>query len=406
MIMSDITKEDVRKQLLDLAGSELTGVIGDIVDKRLEDKAKAESAKSVPEALIKASAQMPTNTTEKGLDFARALKAAAVAKGDPEKALAFAEKTYGKDSVVTKTMLAGLEAAGGAFVPVSYSDDVIELLRPASVIRSLNPLNPPLINGNLTLPAITGGASASYIGEAQPISATGLTTGQVKFVAKKLAALIPMSNECVRYSNPRLDAIVRDDAIAALGQTSDISFIRGVGSEYSPRGLRYLAASGNIFNANATVNLANVTIDLGNAILKLWSNNVRMLRPGWIMAPRTAMYLMTLRDGNGNFAFKDEMAQGRLMMFPYKVSTQIPINLGSGTNETEIYLADFADVVIAEDLNLEVTISNEASFVDGTGATISAFQRDMTLVKVLQSHDFNIRHIYSVAVLTGVKWGA
>lgn len=91
--------------------------------------------------------------------------------------------------------------------------------------------------------------------------------------------------------------------------------------------------------------------------------------------------------------------------FPYKSTTQIPINLGAGENESEIYLADFADVLIGEVPGIEVGASSEAAYHDGANL-VAAFSLDQTVVKVVMQNDLAVRHAESVAVLTGVTWAA
>ena len=120
------------------------------------------------------------------------------------------------------------------------------------------------------------------------------------------------------------------------------------------------------------------------------------------MAPRTALYLMNLRDGNGNMAFP-EMANGMLRMKPFKMTTQIPTNLGGGT-ESELYLADFAQVVVGEHMGIEVAMSTEAAYVDGTGTMRAAFSRDETVMRAIVQHDIGMRHLAALAILTGVTW--
>jgi HK97 family phage major capsid protein len=184
----------------------------------------------------------------------------------------------------------------------------------------------------------------------------------------------------------------------------DAAFIRSDGTGNAPRGLRYWAPSGNILSANATINLQNIDRDLGIAILALLNSNVMLDNPGWLFSPRTWNFLATLRDGNGNKAFP-EMERGLLRGFPYSTSTQIPSNLGAGTNESEVYFANFADVVIAEDPRFELEASSVAAYHDGS-AVQAAFSLDQTVVRVIANHDMIVRHSEAISVLTGVKWGA
>src|SRR4029453_3798299 len=106
---------------------------------------------------------------------------------------------------------------------------------------------------------------------------------------------------------------------------------------------------------------------------------VRMLRPAWILSPRSKMYLMTVRDANGNFAFRDEMRAGGLWTFPFGAKTQIPENLGGGGDESEIYLVDMADAVIGDATSIIIDSSTEAAYHDGSQG-IAAFSQDQTVV--------------------------
>lgn len=311
-----------------------------------------------------------------------------------------------KDAEIMLRALSTSDGADGGFLVVGdvYSD-VVELLRPASIVRSLNPVTLPMPNGVLTLRKLAGGASASYTGENQDIGTTQPNFGELVLAEKKLTALVPISNDLIRKPSAGAEMTVRDDLVAAMAQRSDLAFIRGDGTQYTPKGMRYWATTANVFDANATVNLDNVTADLRDAVNLLEQGNVRMLRPGWMMSPRSKNYLMTLRDGNGNYVFRDEMLKGTLWEFPFKTTTQIPNTLGGGSNESEVYLVDFADMVIGESEGLILDASQEATYVEG-GNTVSAYSRDQTVLRAIQLHDFGPRHDESIVVITAVTWGA
>lgn len=349
--------------------------------------------------------QAEESAEDRKLFIARIARSMAAGKNDIERAGQWARKAYGETSTVAKALAAGEATAGGFIVPPGYRNEIIELLRPASVVRRMNPTIWPMPNGTAQVPKLTGGSTAAYVGENQNIGVTAPTFGQLNLSQKKLAAIVPISNDLIRYSSPEGDAVVRDDLVAAIAQREDLAFIRGDGLSDTPKGLRYWVPQSNPDNlipANATVNLANVTTDLGLLVLALRSANVRMLRCGWLMSPRSWNYLMTVRDGNGNFAFRPEMLMGTLWGYPFAVTTQIPENLS--TNKSEVYFVDFADAVIGESQMLIIDASGEAAYYDGS-AVQAAFSRDQTVVRALEAHDFGMRHEASAACLVDVTWG-
>lgn len=353
---------------------------------------------------------------------ARMMRCLAFAKGDKRSAAQRAEVMG--DKVVANAFLAAAPqnastlTEGGAFVPENFVPDLIEFLRPLAVFRSLNPAAYPLVNGNLSLPKLTGGGIATYVGEVQPIPVSKAKTGNVKGSAKKLAAIIPMGNDLVRFSGLSADAAFRDDMVLAVGQGEDSALIRAEGSLYTPKGLRYQALPANIVASLITKALidnpaSNISVliavvnDLSNMLKRMANANVRFLRPGWIISRRTEFFLKyQVRDGLGNLVFKEEMDRGMLLGYPYKATTVIPNNLGGGGIDSEIYVADFADVVLADAPTIAIEVSNEATYVDADGVQHNAFQEDVTLIRFIEEHDLLVRHEESIQVLTAVQYGA
>jgi HK97 family phage major capsid protein len=336
---------------------------------------------------------------------ARFARAVGGARHDAIPPAQWAVKNFGPNDPVTKVLSAGDPAAGGMLVPPGWYADLIEFLRPMSIVRRMNPIILPMPVGSLTMPKLAGGATASYIGENRAAVLTQPEFGDLTLVRKKLAALVPISNDLLRYSSPAADVVVRDDLVAAMAQRSDKAFIRDDGTVYTPKGIRNWTPAANLIPANATESLQNTTTDLGKLIVALKGKNVRMLRPGWMFSVRTEQYLLTKQTATGQFAFREEMLRGTFWGMPYGVTTQILDTGGVGGNESEIYLVDFADVVIGESLNLLIDVSMEAAYEDNSGNVISAFSRDQTVVRAIQEHDLGMRHDFSSAILTNVLWG-
>lgn len=341
-----------------------------------------------------------------GANMAQMVRVLAASRGDQQAAAKLAADS-GYNPEIAMALSTVTPGAGGVLVPQSFSSEVIELLRPKSVVRKLGAVSLPLENGNLTVPRIKGGAVVGYIGTEEDMPATDMQFDDLKLSSKKLAALVPISNDLLGYSgtNPNVDRLVVNDLTASVALAEDLSFLRGAGTGNLPKGLRFWAPSFNVFAAPAEVTLQVVENALSALILRLENANSNMTSPGFVMAPRTKRWLAALRDGNGNKAYP-ELDMNLLKGFPVGTTTQIPINLGAGGDASEIHFADFADCFIGEDDAMVIDFSKEATYKDGSGNVISAFQRDQTLVRVIAKHDFGPRHVESVAVMTDVKWGS
>ena len=418
-----MTKEQLTTQLEELIFPMMKEKLGPMVTDAVADAIKAASSTQTPDPVQStkqihkdlSSLKELKETYSQGILFGKAVRALAFAKqqgGGPEMGLAVLRE-WGNGDIAdylettrSKAMAAGEPTAGGFLVPDQFSQDVIEFLRPMSAVRSLNPMVLPMPTGTIRVPKITAGSSGSYIGENQNAPASQVGTGQVTLTWKKLAVLVPLSNDLVRFSSPGADAIVRDDMVRGMAERENRAFLRGTGTDSGPKGLRYWAPTANILAATSGQLLADVTSDLGRCILALKENNVPMTRPAWIMAPRTEQFLATIQTTTGAFVFRDEILSGRLWKWPVAVTTEVPVNLTDqgGSTETEITLVDMADAVIGESTRIFVDVSDAAAYVDSAGAVTSAFSQDQTVIRAIAEHDFAMRRDVSAMVMNGVTW--
>ena len=345
----------------------------------------------------------------KGNNAAKFLRALAAGKGDPEKAARHVRKNW-NDERFAKQLLESDFSAGGVLVPDEYVAEIIDLLTAQSTVRAMGASTMPMNSGSMTIPKLTSGATASYVGENERGGSSEQGFGSIQMSAKKLKALVPISNDLIRDASPRADGIVRDDLVRQMALREDVAFIRDDGTDNKPKGMYYWADSDNKFNVSddsGSTTLDTVTNDLIQALFKLEGKNVPMTRVGWIFHPRTKYFLMKLRDGNGNYAFRDELQEGMLMGYPYMTTTQIPTNLDASTDgdddESEIYIADFGQLIVADNTELIIDVSSEASFYDGSN-NVSAFDNDLTLMRAIARHDFGSRYDEAIAVIEAVDW--
>lgn len=339
---------------------------------------------------------------EAGIAFARIVTSLAASNMDQRAASAHAERVWGSDmGQIVANMEQSTDVKGGFLVEKTYSRDFIDLLRPRVVVRQMGARTVPMRSGNLSMRKKTAASQAAYVGERQPIPSTNPTIGELSMSAKKLAALVPITNELIRHADIGVDSLVRDDLTEAVALKEDQQFIRGAGTATSPKGLFALMAAGNkVVSTGAT--LVAVTADLLKLRLRVMNANVPMTKCGYIMSARTMLFLEGLRDGNGNKAFP-EIAEGKLGIYPIAWTTSVPDNLGVGANESEIYFGDFAQFLIGDTYNVTIASSTEASYVED-GVTRSAFQNDETLIRIIEEHDTALRYDAAFAMLTGVTW--
>lgn len=348
------------------------------------------------------------NQRQAGQTLGQVVRALAANGGDLYRAQHWAQQMYPHDDHIQRALSGSITTAGGVFVQPEVFNEVVGLLRNREVIMSFNPIEITMPTGVASIPRVTEGSVATYVGENQGNVATDMAFDDIVLVWKKLRSMVSLSSDLLRFANPSADVIVRDDMVRALAVGMDQAFLRGTGTAHTPKGLRHWALPENVLTASplpGTVdgNIAAITDDFNRIWLALLNNNIPMTNPGWIMAPRTATYLSTFRSTLGALVWGEEMTRGTILGMPFRTTNSVPINLG--VTGSEIYLTDFADAVVGTSMNLVIDVSTEATYQQG-GELRSAWDRDQTVVRAIQEHDFAMRRDESVAILDGVQWGA
>ena len=388
-------------------------IVGDLVKNALNEAVSGDGDSEWAKAFRGASHARkqfiagPVPEEKKGIGAARFVRALAFGGGSVDKAIFFAKKVWDDDlgDQVAKALEAGTFTAGGFMVPPDFLPDIIELLRSRTVVRRAGPRILPMDSGTLTLRRQTQASTATYIGESEDIDKTQPAGGQIVMTAKKLAAIVPISNDLLTFtSSPAADEFVRDDLVQVLAIREDQAFIRDDGLENKPKGLRFWVEAGNVSVTNGET-ATNIEEDFKDMINALETNDVPLIRPVWFMNPRSKNHLVNLRDANGNLIFPEIRGASPTMYgYPVFVSTNIPVNLGAGT-ETEIYFVDMNDAIIGEVGGLQIAVDSSASYVE-TGSLVSSFARDETVIRAIQRHDFAMRHDVSIGIKNEVIWGA
>lgn len=337
---------------------------------------------------------------EPGIRLARMCKLMVLGKSDPERALYIAEKTmYPEDKslhAALKQMTVGTPSEGGFLVPERYAAEIIPLLRAKAVVRRLGARTLNLAGGVLNIPKITGGATAYYVGESRDITKSQMKVGNLRLSGKKLACLVPMSNELIRSNAYNADQMVRDDMIQTIALKEDHAAMYGTGTEFTPLGIINTPGI-----RKAAKNALPDSDYLASLVGSLMAKNLPWTSVGWAIHGALWSTLYNLKDSTGNYIHREEMNQGKLIGLPFAVSNQISYNDGVTGKPVDIFFGDWSEFIIGEEMGLEIDASKEASWWDGS-ALQSAFSRDETVIRVIAKHDFGLRHAEAFNVQTNV----
>lgn len=376
--------------------------------KREEDLLALKASAATPIIVGGPAPTVPATVKQKlepGAMVGRIAIAIAATGGNDQRAMAnHVQGIWGDETgQIVANMEQSTNTKGGYLVDTDYSRDFIDLLRPQVVIRRLGARSVPMPDGNLTMRKKTAGTQASYVGERVPAPTTDMQVGELTMNAKKLMALVPITNQLIRRASYGVDSLVRDDLLSSAAVKEDQQFLRGAVAAGAPTGARYLAATGNVLTMTASPSLVTVSSDLSRLILAVKNANLPMLSCGWVMSPTVKEFLANLRDGNGNIVYPSIEANNTLKGYQIGETTSVPDNLGVGGNESELYFGDWSQFLIGDTYQVALAASTEAAY-DDNGTIRAAFSNDETVIRLIEEHDTQLRYDRAVSVLTGVTW--
>ena len=326
----------------------------------------------------------------------------AASQGNLGIAREYAKTKWGTGNIVEKALNASVDTAGAFTIEETLSTDLIPMLNATAIMRKMGATTLPLANGQLSIPKMTGGATAAYISEGAIIAASQPTFGQLLLQGRKLAAKVPISRDLLKFSALNVDQIVRNDIVTRLALREDLAFIEGTGDAGTPHGVRDLMLPANKIAMTAVPTAVTATTDAGRLVTLLDNGNVPDTKRGWITRPEVKNWLATVREATGALAFPEVQASGKWWGYPIATSNQITVD---ATTSCYLYLCEFPELIIGDAYTMEITSSDTAAYTDSTSTLVSAFDRDEVVIKAIEMHDFGMRHNASVAALTGCTWG-
>lgn len=281
---------------------------------------------------------------------------------------------------------------GGELIIEEYASGFLDQLWDTTILPQLGVNFLPTSSGNLKISKIVEGVAAGYINEGGTIDTSTIKFGHIRLSVKKLMALVPISNDLLRYAHINAESMVVDQLTKEMAQVADYAFLYGKGGEFEPRGL---ANTDAIQKVTAPAD-ANYTLGL-KMLNMLGKKNHSIDDTKWVMGWDTYFALQTEQNAAGNYVNKAELDAGRFAGRPFIVTSKVK---NDGTNE-DLFLIKTGDITAIQGMSIQIVGSQEATIHTKDGM-LSAFGQDYTVVRAIVEHDFGINYGHSV-VLASVK---
>jgi HK97 family phage prohead protease len=138
----------------------------------------------------------------------------------------------------TRDLTATVAASGGVTVATEVlGSDLIELLRARIISSRLGARTMFGLQGNISIPKVTGGATGQWLAEAAPITPSSQTFAQIALSPKRYGAATAYSRQFVIQTTIDGEAFVRDDLAQTVARALDLAVFEGSGAAGQPRGI-------------------------------------------------------------------------------------------------------------------------------------------------------------------------
>ncbi len=308
----------------------------------------------------------------------------------------------------TKALDTGTAGSGGGYiVPLQALTEFIGLLYAnTTVIAAGARVLPDLIGSPVYVPRQLTSANVGWIGQNPTggIPKSEPSFGNIVLTPKTMAARAQYSNLLAILSNPNIEQIIRNDFARIAALELDRVVLRG-GALSEPVGLANMAqiptlalgTDGDYFDWNTAVECEGMLED-ANAL-------VPGGKFGFVLPPVVKRRLKMTRipqwqgDTGGTYVVPPVISDRQLaemLGYPFFTTTQIPKNLmkNAGTNLTEVYFANWADVLIGMWGGLEILASNIAG---------DAWSQNAVEVRLIQNVEVQLRNLASVCYINDAK---
>lgn len=411
------TLDQVESEEYDNLQTEVKSVDGHLG--RLRDLEKAQASKAKPVEAEKVNSYKSVDVRDnavirverslpKGTAFTRYAIALARSKGNLMQAAEIA-KGWEDSTPEVATVLKAAVAAGTTTDPtwaaplVEYQNmasEFIELLRPQTIVGRIQGLR--RVPFNIRMPGQTSGSSVGWVGEgmAKPVSALSFDTTTLRFT--KVAGIVVLTDELVRFSNPSAEAIVTADLTASIAQFLDGQFIDPAVAEVSnvspasiTNGVTPIAASG--------VDADAVRADVRALFAQFIAANLTPTNGVWIMSPTAALALSMMVNPLGQPEFPGLTMNGGTFFGLPAITSETAGNVIVLANASEILLADDGGVTL--DVSREASLQMNTTPAAGAQSLVSLWQNNMVGLRAERFINWKRRRPQAVGFISGVNYG-
>jgi HK97 family phage major capsid protein len=297
--------------------------------------------------------------------------------------------------VAYRDLLVGTSTAGGNTVATELlGSSFIDLLRNAMVLDRLGITWLRDLNGNVAIPSATGSATSYWVAENGAPTESQQTFGQVALTPKTVGAFTDYSRRLLLQSSLDVEAFVRADLAAILGQAIQLAAINGAGASNEPLGLLNTSGIGSVAGGtNGAAPTYELMVDLESAVAIANADvgTMAYLTNAKVRGKLRKTQEFASTNGKAVWTSGSERGVGDVLGYDAVVTNAVPSNLTKGTASgicSAIAYGNWADLMIGMWGGLDIMLDPYTGATSGTKRVIA-----------LQDVDVAVRRVASFAAM-------
>jgi len=283
-----------------------------------------------------------------------------------------AQAIFSQDLNKIKAMTEQTDSEGGYLVPEEFRATLVRLIETYGEARKMATVI-PMTRDELRIPSLVSGVTVYWVGEGQNITQSQPTFDRVNMVAKKMAALVPVTAELLEDASISIANLLANLFAEAMAAEEDrVAFTGNPGAGDPFSGVMYTSGVNivEIGGANFSDLTADDLLTLTSAVPS------PAAKRGVFVLNRTVFdQIRKLKDNNGNYIWQSPSAAapGTIWGYPYVLSDVMPSMSDSAANTPFVIFGDFRQLYFGDRRRMSMSQSSHVGFI-----------QDLTYIKATQ----------------------
>jgi HK97 family phage major capsid protein len=292
----------------------------------------------------------------------------------------------------------------------NMASEFVDYLRPLTIMGRMEGFR--RVPFKVKVPRQTGGASVNWVGEGKVKPLTSLAFDSLTLDFAKVAGIVPLTEELVRFSSPAAEELVRADLASAIAQFLDAEFIdpSNASTDVSPASVTYGVSA---ITASGTT-AAAFRLDVKDMFAAMLAANQQVSSGYWVMTQAQALAFSLMQNALGQSEFPGiTMNGGTLLGFPVITTQNLSATTGSPADGYPISFVMPSEILLADDGGVTIDMSREASLqmettpdspFTASTVTVSLWQHNMVAIRAERMINWKPRRATAAGVIAGAHY--